>query len=64
MTHVTKAFGALGHGISDGDTGLLVQTSGGELYDTEILVVEKGSFGKPGVMSGVIYYEISRGWEV
>ena len=40
----------------DGDTGLLVQTSGGELYDTEILGVEKGSFGKPGVMSGVIYY--------
>ena len=58
MTYVCAngAFGALGHGISDGDTGLLVQTSGGELYDTEILGVEKGSFGKPGVMSGVIYY--------
>lgn len=49
-------FGALGHGISDSDTGLLVTTSGGELYDTEILGIEKGTFGKPGVMSGVIYY--------
>lgn len=49
-------FGALGHGISDSDTGLLVHTSGGELYDTEILGIEKGTFGKPGVMSGVIYY--------
>lgn len=49
-------FGALGHGISDSDTGMLVQTSGGELYDTEILGIEKGTFGKPGVMSGVIYY--------
>lgn len=49
-------FGALGHGISDSDTGLLVNTSGGELYDTEILGIEKGTFGKPGVMSGVIYY--------
>lgn len=49
-------FGALGHGISDSDTGMLVSTSGGELYDTEILGIEKGTFGKPGVMSGVIYY--------
>lgn len=49
-------FGALGHGISDSDTGMLVQTSGGHLYDTEIMGIEKGTFGKPGVMSGVIYY--------
>ena len=34
-------FGALGHGISDSDTGMLVQTSGGELYDTEIMGIEK-----------------------
>ncbi len=58
MTYVftNGEFGALGHGISDTDTGYLVQTSGGELYDTEIMGIEKGSFGKPGVMSGVIYY--------
>lgn len=29
-------FGALGHGISDSDTGELVETSGGNLYDTQI----------------------------
>lgn len=58
MTYVCTngEFGALGHGISDSDTGYLVQTSGGELYDTEIMGIEKGEFGKPGVMSGVIYY--------
>lgn len=50
------SYGALGHGISDSDTGMLVNTSGGELYDTEILGIEKGTFGKPGVMSGIIYY--------
>ena len=49
-------FGALGHGISDSDTGLLVQSSGGDVYDTEIMGIDKGTFGKPGVMSGVIYY--------
>lgn len=58
MTYMSAngEFGALGHGISDSDTGMLVQTSGGELYDTEIMGIEKGTFGKPGVMSGVIYY--------
>ena len=49
------AFGALGHGISDSDTGALVDIDGGELYETQILGIEKGQTGKPGVMSGVIY---------
>ncbi len=49
-------FGALGHGISDSDTGTMVEIENGELYDTEIIGVEKGSIGNPGVMSGVIYY--------
>lgn len=49
-------FGALGHGISDSDTGRLVDIEEGELYETQILGIEKGVSGKPGVMSGVIYY--------
>lgn len=49
-------FGALGHGISDSDTGQLVDIEEGELYETQILGIEKGVSGKPGVMSGVIYY--------
>ena len=49
-------FGALGHGISDSDTGSLVETSEGALYSTEIMGIEKGSIGKPGLLSGVIYY--------
>ena len=49
-------FGALGHGISDSDTGEVVQISQGALYNTEIVGIEKGSIGNPGVMSGVIYY--------
>lgn len=49
-------FGALGHGISDSDTGEVVQIANGSLYDTEIVGIEKGSMGNPGVMSGVIYY--------
>ncbi len=58
MTYMTEegSFGALGHGISDSDTGQLVAVEGGELYETEILEIEKGESGNPGVMSGVIYY--------
>lgn len=50
------SFGALGHGISDGDTGRVVEIENGALYETEILGIEKGSAGNPGVMAGVIYY--------
>ena len=49
-------FGALGHGISDSDTGRVVEIESGALYETEILGIEKGSAGNPGVMAGVIYY--------
>lgn len=58
MTYVDMngQFGALGHGISDSDTGEVVQITDGALYETAILGIEKGTFGKPGVMSGVIYY--------
>lgn len=58
MTYVDAngSFGALGHGISDSDTGMLVYIGGGELYDTQIMGIEKGASGSPGVMSGVIYY--------
>ena len=58
MTYVDMNgnFGALGHGISDSDTGMLVDITEGELYETDIMGIEKGSLGSPGVMSGVIYY--------
>ncbi|MFR1832173.1 MAG: SpoIVB peptidase [Lachnospiraceae bacterium] len=49
-------FGALGHGISDADTGQVVSIEDGALYETQIMGIEKGTVGKPGVMSGVIYY--------
>ena len=58
MTYLEEdgSFGALGHGISDSDTGRVVEIENGALYETEILGIEKGSAGNPGVMAGVIYY--------
>lgn len=52
-------YGALGHGISDVDTGLLMKLDGGNLYHTEILSLVKGEKGNPGEMTGVIRYRNS-----
>ena len=58
LTYMTRdhQFGALGHGITDSDTGELLTISGGSLYDTEILRIEKGRRGTPGEVSGMITY--------
>ncbi|MDD3413537.1 MAG: SpoIVB peptidase [Lachnospiraceae bacterium] len=49
-------FGALGHGINDVDTTGLMELYGGNLYNTQILSVVKGTSGSPGELSGVINY--------
>lgn len=49
-------FGALGHGISDGESGGLVQLSDGLLYRAGILEIQKGKSGTPGELRGSIYY--------
>lgn len=53
-------FGALGHGISDVDTGGLLKIKDGKLYETEILGIHKGMKGTPGELSGLIKYENDR----
>lgn len=58
LTFVTKEkdFGALGHGINDVDTGLLLETQEGSLYHTKIQNIQKGERGNPGELSGTILY--------
>ncbi|MEE1030623.1 MAG: SpoIVB peptidase [Ruminococcus sp.] len=58
MTCVTEdgAFMALGHGISDIDTGEQLKISSGNLYNTKILGIQKGAVGNPGELKGVIDY--------
>lgn len=59
MTYVDEKgrFGALGHGISDTDTGELLDVSGGELYQAQIVSIIRGAQGVPGELSGYIEYE-------
>lgn len=57
LTYITPNgnFGALGHGITDVDTGVLMEAKGGSVYDAEILRIIKGAPGTPGELSGVIH---------
>lgn len=56
MTYVTEdgGFGALGHGITDSDTGTMIQLKEGEIFSAKILNVIKGKRGVPGELEGII----------
>lgn len=49
-------FGALGHGISDTDTNMLMTIDSGRVYRTSIQNITKGYSGSPGTMEGIIVY--------
>lgn len=56
LTYVTEEgkFGTLGHGITDVDTGTLLNLHGGELFQTKILDITRGTKGEPGELQGYI----------
>lgn len=49
----TGRFGALGHGITDIDTGTLMSVESGEIMESSILGVKKSTQGDPGELKGV-----------
>ena len=49
-------YGALGHGIADTDTGVLMEMDRGELYRSQVVAIEKGQSGHPGEITGMIHY--------
>ena len=59
LTYITEQgeFGALGHGISDVDTGALLSSENGTLYMADIWGIKKGESGNPGGLLGSIEYE-------
>ena len=50
-------FGALGHGISDVDTGMCVSSHDGTLRNAQIHSIIKGTAGTPGSLCGTIDYQ-------
>ncbi len=56
LTFVRKdngRFGALGHGICEGDSDECMQIVGGEIYECDIIGVNKGERGKTGELRGL-----------
>ena len=51
------SFGALGHGINDVDTSMLMNLDEGTLYKTEIVGITRGTNGAPGELTGYIEYD-------
>lgn len=47
-------FGALGHGISDSDTGKMIDIESGELVTSKIISITKGISGNAGELRGTI----------
>ena len=58
LTFITESgnFTALGHGISDIDTGKLLSSNNGSIYNANIWGIRKGKEGKPGGLCGTIAY--------
>ncbi|NLC18140.1 MAG: SpoIVB peptidase [Clostridiales bacterium] len=56
LTFITAdgQFGALGHGITDIDTGVLMNIKAGSIYRAEIMSIIKGKEGEPGELIGMI----------
>lgn len=49
---LTGQFGALGHGVTDGDTGLLMPLLDGAVMASRVKAVKMGSAGSPGQLRG------------
>lgn len=59
LTYITNQmrYGALGHGVSDADTGTMLCINDGRLHRCSIAGVVRGKSGVPGELSGIIRYE-------
>ncbi|WP_371414835.1 SpoIVB peptidase [Caloramator sp. E03] len=53
----TNIFGALGHPISDVDTGIIIPINSGKIYTAKIMAIEQGVRGKPGELKGTFSIE-------
>lgn len=58
LTYITEEgkYGALGHAVSDADTGTMLDLKNGLLYESNIVGIVKGENGTPGELTGVINY--------
>lgn len=53
----TGVFGALGHAITDVDTGLMLSVEEGEILESRIASIQKGERSRPGEIRGIFFEE-------
>lgn len=53
----SSSYGALGHGISDSDTGVMFDVESGTIEKSRVVSVKKGERGAPGEICGSFSYE-------
>ncbi len=53
----TGAFGALGHAVTDVDTGLMLSVEEGEILESRIASIQKGEKSRPGEIRGIFFEE-------
>lgn len=56
----SRAFGALGHAITDADTGTVLTVSEGAVYESRVVDVLPGASGEPGELLGEFFNEALR----
>lgn len=44
----TNVYGALGHEIVDSNSGIILESNGGNIYDSKVIDINKSSIGSPG----------------
>lgn len=57
LTYIDEngTFGALGHGITDADTGVLMNITSGNIFEADVVDIVKGKSGEPGELVGLIH---------
>ncbi len=50
-----NSFGALGHAITDADTGVILKVGNGEILNAKVESVKQGKAGSPGEIRGIFY---------
>lgn len=57
----TKKFGVLGHEISNSETGEIIESNSGTIFDAEITSINKSERGLPGEKNAVLYSKEIKG---
>lgn len=53
----TKLFGALGHEITERNSGLMLEVKDGKIFDTSVTTIDRSVEGTPGSKNAELYYD-------